>query len=53
MSFAHRLLGETGVALAPGVDFDTDEGSRFVRLSFAGTRQDVADALDRLGSWLP
>jgi aspartate/methionine/tyrosine aminotransferase len=53
MSFTHRLLAETGVALAPGIDFDTAEGSRFVRLSFAGTRQDVVDALERLGDWLP
>jgi aspartate/methionine/tyrosine aminotransferase len=53
MAFAHRLLAETGVALAPGVDFDTAEGGRFVRLSFAGTRPDVADALERLADWLP
>jgi aspartate/methionine/tyrosine aminotransferase len=53
MAFAHRLLAETGVALAPGVDFDIAEGARFVRLSFAGTRPDVAYALERLGDWLP
>ena len=39
MAFAHRLLSETGVALAPGIDFDTAEGSRFVRMSFAGSRR--------------
>ncbi len=53
MAFAHRLLAETGVALAPGIDFDTAEGSRFVRLSFAGSRQDVEVALERLRLWLP
>ena len=53
MSFAHRLLSETGVALAPGVDFDTVEGSRFVRMSFAGSREDVEVALMRLARWLP
>ncbi len=53
MAFAHRLLAETGVALAPGIDFDTTEGSRFVRLSFAGSREDVEVALVRLRLWLP
>ena len=50
MAFAHRLLSETGVALAPGVDFDTAEGSRFVRMSFAGSREDVEVALDEARS---
>ena len=53
MAFAHRLLSETGVALAPGVDFDTAEGGRFVRMSFAASRQDVEVALERLAGWLP
>ena len=36
VAFAQRLLAETGVALAPGVDFDPVDGGRFVRLCFAG-----------------
>ncbi len=52
MAFAHRLLAETGVALAPGVDFDTAAGHRFVRLSFAGPRSDVDEGLARLASYL-
>ena len=32
MAWSQRLLAETGVAVAPGVDFDTDVGDRFVRL---------------------
>jgi len=53
MAFCHRLLRETGIATAPGVDFDTEMGNRFVRMSFAGTPEDVTLALERLGSWLP
>jgi aspartate/methionine/tyrosine aminotransferase len=52
MAFCHRLLGETGVATAPGIDFDTSEGSRFVRLSFAGTPDEISEALARLERWL-
>lgn len=47
-----RLLEETGVALAPGIDFDTQEGHRFVRMSFAGSEAEISEALRRLGSWL-
>lgn len=45
-----RLLEDTGVALTPGVDFDTVEGHRKVRLSFAGATADVAEALDRMAA---
>ena len=47
-----RLLAETGVATAPGVDFDTVRGHEFVRLSFAGSAAEITEGLDRLGSWL-
>jgi aspartate/methionine/tyrosine aminotransferase len=53
MAFAHRLLADTGVALAPGIDFDTVAGHRFVRLSFAGPRSDVDEGLARLAAYLP
>lgn len=53
MGFCHRLLDETGVAMAPGIDFDTARGHQFVRMSFAGSADDVTGALDRLDSWLP
>jgi aspartate/methionine/tyrosine aminotransferase len=53
MALCHRLLDETGVATAPGIDFDTTTGNRFVRMSFAGTPADIAEALTRLEAWLP
>ena len=53
MAFCARLLAETGVAIAPGVDFDTVHGSRFVRLPFAGATAEVEEAIRRIGGWLP
>ncbi len=53
MEFIHRLLAETGVATAPGVDFDPVDGDRFIRLSFAGATEDIREALERLAVWLP
>lgn len=44
------VLAETGVALTPGVDFDTVQGRRMMRLSFAGSTEDVSAAIDRLAA---
>src|SRR3954470_16558655 len=53
MAWARRLLAETGVAIAPGIDFDTVDGNRFVRFSFAGQQAEIVEALERIGRWLP
>lgn len=52
LSFCSKLLADTGVAIAPGIDFDTVRGSSFVRLSFAGPTSDVEEAVRRIGPWL-
>ncbi|WNG90463.1 pyridoxal phosphate-dependent aminotransferase [Mycobacterium sp. ITM-2016-00317] len=52
LAFCSKLLDETGVAIAPGVDFDTVRGGAFVRLSFAGPTSDLEEALRRIGAWL-
>ncbi|KAA8962561.1 pyridoxal phosphate-dependent aminotransferase [Mycobacterium sp.] len=53
MAFCSTLLADTGVAIAPGIDFDTVRGTSFVRLSFAGPAGDIEEALRRIGPWLP
>ena len=50
MAWTRDLLRRTGVALAPGIDFDTRRGHRFVRLAFAGPTADVEQALERLST---
>ena len=52
LRFCEELLAETGLAIAPGVDFDTVRGGSFVRLSFAGPATDIDEAIRRLGPWL-
>jgi aspartate/methionine/tyrosine aminotransferase len=52
MTYCRTLLDQTGVAVAPGRDFDTEHGHRYIRLSFAGATQDIVEALRRLESWL-
>jgi aspartate/methionine/tyrosine aminotransferase len=50
-AFCQRMLAETGVAATPGIDFDARRGRRFVRFSFAGAEQTIAEAARRLTGW--
>lgn len=52
LGFCQRLLAETGLAIVPGVDFDAEQGNRFVRFSFAGAAEDIEEGLHRLSAWL-
>jgi aspartate/methionine/tyrosine aminotransferase len=49
--FCEDLLRETGVAAAPGVDFDPALGHEFVRFSFAVSTAEVEEALRRMEPW--
>ncbi|RYE80666.1 MAG: aminotransferase class I/II-fold pyridoxal phosphate-dependent enzyme, partial [Myxococcales bacterium] len=52
MGWCLRLLQETGVAMAPGIDFDTRRGNEFVRMSFAGSEAEISTGIERLAAWL-
>lgn len=51
VAFCEQLLRDTGVATAPGVDFDPVDGHRFMRFSFAVSTPLIEDALSRLRPW--
>jgi aspartate/methionine/tyrosine aminotransferase len=51
MALATRLLQDTGVACAPGYDFDPVAGNRFLRFSFAVDTPLVEEALARITPW--
>jgi aspartate/methionine/tyrosine aminotransferase len=51
LAFCRRMLEETGVAAAPGIDFDPVHGMRYVRFSFAVSTALVEEALARLEPW--
>ncbi len=51
VAFTKEMLEETGVAATPGVDFDAERGSRYVRFCYAGTTADMAEAARRLQGW--
>jgi aspartate/methionine/tyrosine aminotransferase len=52
-AFATRMLEEAGVAATPGVDFDPVHGRNFLRLCYAGSSEDMREAVERVGNWLP
>ncbi|WP_341703053.1 aminotransferase class I/II-fold pyridoxal phosphate-dependent enzyme [Ferrovibrio sp.] len=51
VAFCRRMLDETGVVAAPGVDFDTAQGHRFIRLSFCMDAAVIDEAIRRLEPW--
>ena len=50
-AFTKEMLGEIGVAATPGIDFDAERGSRYVRFCYAGTTPDMDEAARRLAGW--
>ena len=51
LEFCQQLLLDTGVATAPGIDFDPIEGNHFVRISFAVSTPLVKEAISRMVPW--
>lgn len=51
LAFCARLLEDTGVATAPGIDFDPVDGHRFIRISFAVSTDRVERAIALMTPW--
>lgn len=51
MAFCMELLLDTGVATAPGIDFDPVDGHRYMRFSFAVSTDRIEEALRRITPW--
>lgn len=52
MQFCHRLLEEAHVALTPGQDFGVAGAERCVRLSYAASREELEQGLQRLAAFV-
>ncbi|ESY82969.1 1-aminocyclopropane-1-carboxylate deaminase [Mesorhizobium sp. LNHC221B00] len=52
MAFARKMLAEAHVAATPGRDFDTQAGHRTMRFSYAGSHDDMVEAMARIERWL-
>jgi aspartate/methionine/tyrosine aminotransferase len=51
LTLCRDVLDRVGVAITPGLDFDADRGRNWVRLSYAGSTADIAEGLNRLGTY--
>ena len=51
-AFAKSMLEEAHVATTPGVDFDPVRGHHFIRFCYAGSADEMHEAVDRIGRWL-
>ena len=51
-ALAREILGQAGVAVTPGIDFDPVRGARTLRFSYAQSTADIAEGLDRLARWM-
>lgn len=52
MELCRTWLDELGIACTPGVDFDRSRGHQFVRFSYAGAVDDIAEACHRIEGWM-
>lgn len=53
MEFARRMITDIHIAATPGKDFDPIDGHRTMRFSYAGSIDEMQEALRRLEQWLP
>ena len=51
LAFCKQMLLDTGVAVAPGIDFDPVDGHRHIRFSFAVSTAETIEAIARLAPW--
>lgn len=51
LAFCQQLVEDTGVATAPGIDFDPVEGNHFIRMSFAVSTPEIEEAIRRMIPW--
>ncbi|MFN3659525.1 MAG: pyridoxal phosphate-dependent aminotransferase [Pseudolabrys sp.] len=52
LDFAKRMLNEAHVAATPGIDFDPIDGRHFLRFCYAGSADEMREAVERIGNWL-
>ncbi len=52
LAFCEKLLDETGIAIAPGIDFDPRDGGRFIRFAFAISGDAIEQVIERLTPWI-
>ena len=50
--FCEKMVKDINVTVAPGIDFDNKKGNSYIRISFAGSEDDLKKALNKIENWL-
>lgn len=50
--FCQDMVKDIKITTAPGIDFDTKRGKKYIRLSFAGKHNHLAKAIKRIEKWI-
>jgi aspartate/methionine/tyrosine aminotransferase len=51
-AFCRALLDQAKVAATPGTDFDLERGHQTLRISFAGSTEDITEACKRIATYM-
>ena len=51
LALCRRWLEDVGVTATPGIDFDLARGHQYVRFSYSGHADDIAEGCRRLAAW--
>jgi len=51
VQFAVDMLENCAVLAAPGSEFSPRDGHHFLRFSYAGSTEDIEEAVERIGTW--
>jgi aspartate/methionine/tyrosine aminotransferase len=52
IAFSKEMLEQAHVAATPGLDFDPVHGKEFLRFCYAGSAEDMREAVARIGKWV-
>ncbi len=48
MEFSKDMLKTAGVAITPGLDFDSERGNTTIRFSYARSTDEIKDGIERI-----
>ena len=50
--FCKQMVEDINITAAPGIDFDNKQGNSFIRISFAGNKNELVTATKKIEKWL-
>tara|TARA_B100001248_G_C27397082_1_gene466324 strand:- start:4433 stop:5590 length:1158 start_codon:yes stop_codon:yes gene_type:complete len=51
-NFCMEMVKDINITVAPGIDFDNKNGKSFIRISFAGKKDEIFTAMNKIQKWI-